>query len=592
MSVTLKRILVILGIFVLVGLIGFGVYFYGNTIAVRLVVLEYPEQIYLGEAIDDNDVVAVLETFFGTRSEPVPVTVSPRSDFIIVESGRFKVNCTVKILEPESFNVVYDGTVYAGKSLNPDLCHVFAVYSDGVSREVEILDIPKDIIPFATECTLVIQTSVGEATWVTDVSAPVSIEGYYDDDVTLGDAFDKSKVSVLLYYADGTSLEVTDFEVENPPEFLSEDTVVRISSFYGVTDLELKPSNQQKLKAEYDGEVRIGDCLDPNKVVLTMLTEDGTRERIDDFEIDPIGYVRADVRTMVRSRYGDAEISVKSVPVSECTADISGELVEGRPITVSALHLRYEDGSVVDLSPDEVEFKNFGMAYHSGDFDAWFDYHGVAYSFPVMVIPSEIVNLRDSDPNVNGEVCTTYGLTDSQVKTIAMLCQRAAGNNIALVAAEASLLANRYELYGDGNGNSDGAYIVKFMKECGYWGEDVNGYIRENEADQTACFVVRDVLINGHRIFPRYVDERVDRVGVSMTSTPGMFIQNETEVFKHDGTIFWFYSFVSTEQNLMYGYTDRAYTTITGFSVPSNHMSFTTGDDTDSLLSDDIVIDY
>ena len=559
-------------VILLIVVIGYGFFFYGSTVPIRLEVTGFPETIHLGEKIDVSQVHADLVSFLGKRRAVDDLSVEQQRNNLVVSHNRFKTVVGVVTLVPESFNVTYVGTVYAGKVIDPSKLSVVAVYSDGEERDVEITSVVNDVIPFAKNYAVTVETSVGEALWETDVMVPDEIKAYYNTDIEIGDAFNKDFISVFLFYPDGTELEVKEFDVDEAPEYFNEDTIIKVSCLYGTAECLLKPANQQRLSAVYDGVVYAGDTLDSSCVTLTMIGTDGAEHEIEDFWFDDIGYIKTDTRVGVHSNYGSGEAWVKVISVKECTADISGELVEGAPIEIRAIRLRYEDDTVRTLSQSDIRLSNMGSTYRGGDFDAWFEWHGMHFSFPLLVIPEEVSRLRELDPNVNGVGFRTYAFTEAQIETIAILCQRVAGDDIRLVAAEAALLANRYELYSN-DMSTDGAYIVKYMKESGYWGEDVNGYISEHEATQQACFVVRDALVNGHRVFPAYVDDRVGIYNVSRINTVS-YIQFQTEVTKINGDIYWFYSFVSDEPNMVYGYSDYAYQMITGNPPPYSHVTY------------------
>lgn len=555
----------------LISVFGFGVYYYGTQVPVRMEVIKHPDSVYLGEKIAKNSVEVELVSFLGRRASVKNPNVEQRANDIVVSYGQFSSVVPVKTLSPEDFRVIYNGKAYSGKPLDLSKLSVIAVYPGGVEKEVEILSAPEDAMPFAENVQMTIETPVGEVVWDLDLITPNRIEAYYDSDIQAGDPFDKSHMSVVIYYPDNTELQVEEFEVVGAPSHLSSDTVVTVVCEYGSAELMLKPANQQRLLATYNGKVYAGDTLDPSCVTMTMIGSDGAEHQVDELWFDDIGYIKANTRVGVHSHYGSGECYVEVIPVKECTADISGELVEGSPIFISGIQIRYEDDNVRILSQDEITFSNLGDTYRSGDFDAWFEWHGMHFSFPLLVIPSEVASLRDRDANVSGMVFTTYSLTEAQIDTIAILCQRAAGGDIMLAAAEASLLANRFELYGGGDA-TDGAWIVKYMKEDGYWGSGINEYLRTHDADQTVRFVVRDALINGHRIFPAYVDDRADIYSIVRDSTDGVYQQFATELVKADGGVFWFYSFVSDSNSVAYGYTDDAYRRITGSEILYEHM--------------------
>jgi len=95
---------------------------------------------------------------------------------------------------------------------------------------------------------------------------------------------------------------------------------------------------------------------------------------------------------------------------------------------------------------------------------------------------------------------TKYNLTATQLKKLARLCDREQGS-VAGCAAEASLMANLYELVGKSYGSLyDYVRNGKWFSRAAYWMD--NGSATQKEID-----AVRDVLVNGNRTVPLYIDE-------------------------------------------------------------------------------------
>lgn len=107
-----------------------------------------------------------------------------------------------------------------------------------------------------------------------------------------------------------------------------------------------------------------------------------------------------------------------------------------------------------------------------------------------------------SGGTTNGQ---TYNLSDSQLKGLAALCAQEQGSVVG-AAAEASLMANRFELYGSEFGTgADGLY--NYVVNSGWWAyasthvQDTSGVTNE------ILDAVKDVLVRGNRTLPLYIDE-------------------------------------------------------------------------------------
>ncbi len=100
----------------------------------------------------------------------------------------------------------------------------------------------------------------------------------------------------------------------------------------------------------------------------------------------------------------------------------------------------------------------------------------------------------------------TFKLTDEQIEKIAALCISEQGANKAGVAGEASVMANIYEKSGK---NYSGFY--DFVMNSGWWGKQdrINKKVNERKKELTPELIsaTKDVLINGNRTLPLYIDE-------------------------------------------------------------------------------------
>ena len=98
-----------------------------------------------------------------------------------------------------------------------------------------------------------------------------------------------------------------------------------------------------------------------------------------------------------------------------------------------------------------------------------------------------------------------YNLTESQLKAIAYICQCEQGSAKG-AAAEASLMANRFELYGKSYGTgADGLY--NYVKNAGWWAYSKDRMDNPGKTYDYILTAVYEVLVLGKRTLPLYVDE-------------------------------------------------------------------------------------
>lgn len=561
MSLKLKNIILCF----LLCLFGIGFVVYLCFIPCKLLVVGLPDPFYLDQKITHNDFQVYYESLFGIKLESKDYYyMQDDSNLSVIAKGFYK-EIALHGLEPDSYDISYDTKVYVGQMIDGNKLHVKASYADGTVREITDVMTPLMAVPMADHCTIQLACNAGQMDWETDVVKPVSVKASYSVDAQLGDLFDRSNVIVTLSYPDDTEINITDFDLPALPSYLTGKISTEITTPYGNTTLKIRPQNMQRLKASYNGKVYVGDTLKLSDFSFTMKTKNGETKEIKDFTFDDPGPLKTDTNVVLHSNYGDGTVKVHPIRVKSCKGETQGELIEGKMPEFKHVTLYYEDGKKLEVPADQVEFTNLTDGSNAGLSTVYFIYNGVYYWFELSAIPTEIVNLRKTDVDLSGQA-TKYTLTDAQVDAIAIVCQRLAGDDLEAIAAEASLLANRYELYGGGS-DTDGSYLVKYMLESGYWGIDVADYIANGTAIDKSAFIVEDVLENGYRSLPLYIDERAgesDIVGKNSTE----FEPDQTEIHKSDGNVFRFYSFPSDGLRFAYGYTDNAYQKVKG-SVPA-----------------------
>jgi len=169
---------------------------------------------------------------------------------------------------------------------------------------------------------------------------------------------------------------------------------------------------------------------------------------------------------------------------------------------------------------------------------------------------------------------TKYDLTESQLKSIAMLCQREQSSAIG-AAAEASLMANRFELYGSKFG-SGATGLYNYIRNSGWWASSKNHMDNVSGLTSSVLSAVRDVLVSGKRTLPKYVDEhdciycgsygydivKIITDGNIITAKNELvdhsnYIKDRTIIYNKYGAVYTFYTF-PTEKSDPFGYTSYA----------------------------------
>ena len=158
-----------------------------------------------------------------------------------------------------------------------------------------------------------------------------------------------------------------------------------------------------------------------------------------------------------------------------------------------------------------------------------------------------------------------------------MICQREQGSAVG-AAAEASLIANRFELHANKQKFGTGATgLYNYVKDSGWWGNSAGTYMADTKKLKSDVLTaVHNVLVLGKRTLPLYVDEHdcidcgaygFDVVKIVIGDKT---ITNKNELLNRDNykkdvtviynkyeSVFTFHSF-PTDYSDPFGYTDGA----------------------------------
>ena len=180
-------------------------------------------------------------------------------------------------------------------------------------------------------------------------------------------------------------------------------------------------------------------------------------------------------------------------------------------------------------------------------------------------------------PEVKESLFTRYALTDTQLVQIARLCQQEQGT-VAGAKAEASLMANqletsktRQQMYGTG---AEGLY--NWVRNGGWFSRAAH-WMDNGSVSDAVLAGVKDVLVNGNRTLPLYVDEHDCLSDIKSISTGDVkdrsaYVQGKTVVKNTYGSTWTFWCFPDSSSD-PFGYTDAAYKAVNG--AVENETSFT-----------------
>lgn len=186
-------------------------------------------------------------------------------------------------------------------------------------------------------------------------------------------------------------------------------------------------------------------------------------------------------------------------------------------------------------------------------------------------LKNSIITGEASEGNFIGQ---KYTFTEEQIRGIAMQCQSEQSSVIGS-AAEASLMANRFELYGSKYGEG-GTGLFNYVETSGWFAhskEHMHNTAKLKEANLTA---VIEVLVFGNRTLPLYIDDhdcidcgkygfdviKIITNGTTITDKKLLvnhdyYVKDQTIIYNKYGGEYTFYTF-PTERSDPFGYTDKA----------------------------------
>lgn len=156
-----------------------------------------------------------------------------------------------------------------------------------------------------------------------------------------------------------------------------------------------------------------------------------------------------------------------------------------------------------------------------------------------------------------------YTLSDSEIRQIANLAVQENGESA--VADEVSLMANLFEL------QTKYTNIYNYIRNGGWFSRAAH-YMDNGSSSSNARAIVKDVLVNGNRTLPAYINEHdcfsditsATNYGSAISKTNrSSYIKDVTIIKNRYGSTYIFYKF-PTPYSDPFGYTASAYNKIKG----------------------------
>lgn len=155
-----------------------------------------------------------------------------------------------------------------------------------------------------------------------------------------------------------------------------------------------------------------------------------------------------------------------------------------------------------------------------------------------------------------------YPFTEDQIKRIASMCYHENGTSVDAMRAEASVMANLYEKNRNEPYTTSG--LINYLTTSG-WFATSDKYYNPTTVSTEYLNAVKDVLINGNRYFPVYVDEHdwmgdivsVSNNGVTFNKYDrGNYIPGVTIIKNCYGSTYTFYCFPDNQSD-PFGYISK-----------------------------------
>lgn len=262
----------------------------------------------------------------------------------------------------------------------------------------------------------------------------------------------------------------------------------------------------------------------------------------------------------------NSKINNAQSSINECKSIISDQGIFMGPIQekcVSALTTLDTDCSAITTNLESISnyLVNTNSSYQAADQNAQNQITGSTASSEVQAMM--VQNTSTSNQVTGSGNFTKYQLSEHQLTQITAIALHEQGTAKG-AAAEASLMANRFELYGSKYGTG-GDGLVNYIRTCKWFANAENHMNDSKIVTPQAYSAVKSVLVDGKRTLPKYIDEHDYLGDLTSVTTNGTSIgvkdresykQHNTVIKNKYGATYKFYSFPDSKSD-PFGYTSE-----------------------------------
>ena len=256
--------------------------------------------------------------------------------FAVIPGERAGAATTGKRLS--SITAVYTGeSVLVGHSIETDKLTVMGLYSDGSYVKLKDYALSSYVIEKAGNNIIQITSDGITGTLTVMGKKVISVNAFYAQAAaTVGEKLDREKITVQVYFSDGTAEKVSDYDLSHTL-VTAIGTNEFVVTYEGVTTKLFVTGKEEKkpvsLYASYSGPaVIVGNTPKREDFYVTVFYNDSTTEKITAFELTPSVIQKEGNNTVIVS-YGGLSAEVKITGLAKTVTAIQAEYV-GFPVVV------------------------------------------------------------------------------------------------------------------------------------------------------------------------------------------------------------------------------------------------------------------
>ena len=240
--------------------------------------------------------------------------------------------------ELSAITAVYTGdTVIVGHSVDVEKLTVMGLYSDGSYVKLKDYVLSSYTVTKKGDNKFTVYYEGVKGEFTVKGKSILRLHAYYTQgSVTIGEKLDREKLTVIVYYSDGTLDKPTDYELSHtlmdalgPNEF--EVSYENETATFTVTGKEERMP--RSMFARYNGPaVIVGNPPERDNFYVTVVFNDNTVERVTEFELTP-SVIQKEGSNVVVVSYGELSSEVKIQGLAKTVVSIKAEYT-GLPVVV------------------------------------------------------------------------------------------------------------------------------------------------------------------------------------------------------------------------------------------------------------------